>query len=197
MKLKKKGLSIILTLSMVCSMTPFQPGKVVLAAEPWQDGVNIDSAASRSNLERGRTYFSGDEWKGTDQNYNIVQVNREEAHSSETLPYQSVEVARQSAVDFTPEKSQYYKLLTGEGKDWRLAVYKNVDEAKNAGVDGGFYKDGYNEPGYNGNNKVGTAQNANYGGFKTVTLPASWQLQGFDFPIYWNLSFYYRFKYFI
>ena len=41
-------------------------------------------------------------------------------------------------------------------------------------------------PKYTGDHTVGTEKKAYYGGFKDVTLPASWQTQGFDFPIYSN-----------
>lgn len=119
----------------------------------------------------------------------MFQVNREEAHSSEMIPYDSVEKAIEGAVDCSPELSGYYKRITGEGEAWQLAVYKNMDEANAAAGD--FYKVGYDmaaAPKYEGEGTVGSASTAYYGGFREVTLPASWQTQGFDFPIYSNIS---------
>lgn len=119
----------------------------------------------------------------------VTNINRRDYHSDETLVYQSVADALIGARDYQPEKSEYYKLLTGENNPWQLAVYKNVQTAQKAGVYGEFYKTSYsmeNAPMYSGKNTVGLANNAYYGGFKTVTLPASWQSQGFDFPIYAN-----------
>ena len=143
--------------------------------------------------------FSMKEWTGevmsTDANgkrvnqSNVTNINRRAFHSSETLVYQSVADALIGARDYKPEQSKYYKLLTGEGNSWQLAVYKNVSAAEKAGVYGEFFKTTYsmeNAPVYQGKNTVGLANNAYYGGFKTVTLPASWQSQGFDFPIYAN-----------
>ena len=191
MKLLRKGMACVLTLSTIFSSCLSQ---VVFAAPedgniPWKADVALDSHASYSQLEKNHTYFTGKEWTGEDGTSNLVQVNREEAHSTETIPYQSVEVARQSAIDFTPEKSKYYQLLTGDAKEWKLAVYKSEKEAKEKGIDGSFYKDPFNEPPYEGNNKVGVWPNAYYGGFKSVTLPQSWQCQGFDFPIYINVHY--------
>lgn len=187
MRIWKRAIAIALSLCMV--VPSISISKVEAAQQPWNESVAMDSATSYSNLVAGQTYFSGEEWKGTGQNYNIVQVNREEAHSSETIPYHSVESAIEGAVNFKPEKSKYYKLLTGEDKNWRLAVYKNMDEATNAGVNNDFYKRNFDEPTYAGNNTIGTSETAYYGGFKTVTLPASWQTQGFDFPIYVNIEY--------
>lgn len=122
----------------------------------------------------------------------ITQVNRRPYHSSETLVYTSVAAAIEGAQNYQYAKSDYYKLLTGADNEWQLAVYKNVEEAEKAGVYGEFYKNGYDmakAPVYAGNNQVGLADNAYYGGFKEVTLPASWQSQGFDFPIYANTEY--------
>ncbi|MBQ7364901.1 MAG: DUF4981 domain-containing protein [Clostridia bacterium] len=119
----------------------------------------------------------------------ITNVNRRDFHSSETLVYESVAAALIGARDYDMAQSDYYKLLTGEDNSWQLAVYKNVSAAEKAGVYGEFFKTDYsmeNAPMYKGKNTVGLANNAYYGGFKTVTLPASWQSQGFDFPIYAN-----------
>ncbi|MBO5512603.1 MAG: DUF4981 domain-containing protein [Clostridia bacterium] len=148
--------------------------------------------------QAGDKIFTGNEWTGTlspsidGTNVRQTEVfcaNRMAPHSSETLFYQSAEAARLGAVNYDYAKSNYYQLLTGEGKPWQLAVYKNLDKAKSAGVYGAFHKPDYDmasAPKYTGDNTVGTEKKAYYGGFKEVTLPASWQTQGFDFPIYSN-----------
>ncbi|MGM9637353.1 MAG: glycoside hydrolase family 2 TIM barrel-domain containing protein [Eubacteriales bacterium] len=122
----------------------------------------------------------------------ITQINRRPYHTSETLVYTSVAAAIEGAQNYRYTASDYYQLLTGEDNKWQLAVYKNVEEAEKAGVYGQFYKTEYDmakAPVYDGNNQVGLADNAYYGGFKEVTLPASWQSQGFDFPIYANTEY--------
>ncbi len=151
--------------------------------------------------QAGDTIFTGNEWTGTlspsidgtnMRQSEVFYANRMTPHSSETLFYQSAEAARLGAMNYDYAQSDYYQLLTGEGKPWQLAVYKNLDEAKSAGVYGSFQKTDYNmaaAPQYSGNNTVGTEKKAYYGGFKEVTLPASWQTQGFDFPIYSNVMY--------
>ncbi len=122
----------------------------------------------------------------------VTNVNRRDYHSSETLVYQSVAEAMRGAADYNYALSPYYKLLTGAQNPWQLAVYKNVEEAEKAGVYGEFFKTDYDmakAPQYAGDNTVGNANTAYYGGFKSVTLPASWQAQGFDFPIYANTQY--------
>lgn len=146
--------------------------------------------------------FSMLEWTGevnsTDADGNkvnqslITQINRRPYHTSETLVYGSVAAAIDGAQNYAYTKSEYYKLLTGANNQWQLAVYKNVEEAEKAGVYGEFYKTDYDmakAPKYAGNNRVGLSDSAYYGGFKAVTLPASWQAQGFDFPIYANTEY--------
>lgn len=196
----KKVISAVLC---VCVMSAaFLPAATVGAAssDPWDYDRDWAGIPWNSMLQTGKTYFTGNEWTGKnalDISFNMVsqadiyQVNRLPAHSSEMIPYDSVEKAVEGAVNYTPEISSYYKLLTGEGKDWQLAVYKNMKEAENAGVLNDFYKTDYDmnsAPAYSGSNTVGTYNTAYYGGFKNVTLPASWQTQGFDFPIYSNVS---------
>ena len=203
MKGWKRSLACVLTLS--TAFTVCMPNasfaapaneevKAVAAKANWNTGTALDSPASVSELETGQSYFAGDEWKGIgdgDANTkNVFEVNRLEAHSSETIPYDSVEKAKEGAIDYKPELSSYYKLITGAEDEWQLAVYKNMEEAEKAA--GNFYKTDYDmdtAPKYEGENRVGTYETAYYGGFKSVTLPANWQTQGFDFPIYTNVSY--------
>ena len=166
---------------------------------PWDESLEIPATEFLTLVKPGTKLFSGLEWTGQtdskDANGNpvnqsdIVFVNEIPYHSDTTLVYDGLDEAYTGATNYTFETSSYYKLLTGEGNVWQLAVYKNEDEAKEAGVLDSFYKTSYNmskAPKYEGTNKVESYSTANYGGFKEVTLPASWQTQGFDFPIYTN-----------
>ena len=170
-------------------------------SDPWDTttGVPDDIEVIPGDVER--TLFSMNEWTGKkakDVNGNSVQqseifaVNEVDHHSSETLVYQSVEDAVEGAKNYDYERSDYYKLLTGKGNPWKLAVYENISDAKRAGVYGKFFQTDYDmsaAPQYEGNGTVGTYSTAYYGGFKDVVLPASWQTQGFDFPIYSNYTY--------
>lgn len=196
MKRAKKLLAFLLVLSMVLGMLPGLSADAFAAeqAAPVADnGVKWDEMPSYSELQKDQTYFTGNEWKGTTvdgvNNAAVIGINREEPHSSEMIPYDSVDKAIEGAVHYRPEVSAYYKRITGENESWKLAVYKNMDEANAAAGD--FYRVDYDmdaAPVYEGTNTVGTSSTAYYGGFKEVTLPASWQTQGFDFPIYSNVS---------
>lgn len=203
MKPWRRGMAYALAFSTAfsCSISgtafaaPEEGKERAVLTDGWDYGVQADSGAAYSELKPGQTYFSGDEWKGITSKdidwADVVEVNRIEPHSSETIPYDTVEKAKEGAIDYKPELSDYYKLITGEGNDWSLAVYKNIAEAEASGVADNFYKTDYDmqtAPKYEGDNTVGTYETAYYGGFKTVTLPASWQTQGFDFPIYSNIT---------
>lgn len=193
----KKRLSLLLVLCLLLGMAlpamPMHASAAPVAAPTAANDADWGHMDAVSALQPGQTYFTGNEWKGTTaggvDNSDVFQVNREEAHSSEMIPYDSVEKAIEGAVEYSPELSGYYKRITGEGEAWQLAVYKNMDEANAAAGD--FYKVGYDmaaAPKYEGEGTVGSASTAYYGGFREVTLPASWQTQGFDFPIYSNIS---------
>lgn len=169
-----------------------------LAGE-WNDGVNIPSEYS-VDLSGGSDAFTFLEWKGTDIDADsgvktqaqIVSVNEMPHHTAHTVVYGSVLDAIIGARDYDHSRSEYYQLLTGEGKPWKLAVYENISEAEKAGVYGNFFEVDYDissAPVYDGDGTVGTYNTAYYGGFKDVTLPASWQTQGFDFPIYSNIFY--------
>jgi len=143
----------------------------------------------------GETLFSMKEWTGETVNgvchTKVYSVNETEYHSDETALYDTVEKAVQGAKTCDLSESDYYQLLTGENKPWSLAVYENIEDAEAAGVYGSFMKTSYNmknAPKYEGTNAVSSYKTANYTGFKEVTLPASWQTQGFDFPIYSNID---------
>lgn len=179
-------------------------GGITLTTEttPWDPDQTLPKQTIAVPENFGKTLFTMNEWTGAvnskDADGNkvsqtdIVSVNTVTDRTSEALVYGSVEDAIQGAKDYNYEKSPYYQLLTGEGKNWKLAVYENVRTAQAAGVYGNFYKVDYDlsaAPKYGGDGTVGSYGSAYYGGFKDVTLPASWQTQGFDFPIYSNTAY--------
>ena len=171
-------------------------------ANPWDDSLAIPQASLAATVNPGEQLFSGLEWTGqpnsknasgqTVHQSNVVSIGELAAHASSTVVYKTLWEAYTGARAFAPETSSYYRLLTGSNNPWMLAVYKNEAEAKKAGVFDEFFKVGYdmnNAPKYQGNGQVSTYRKAYYGGFKQVTLPASWQTQGFDFPIYSNTQY--------
>ena len=205
MNIGRKITALLLSTSLLLTAAPLSgvlAAADTAAGDPWKSDAAWSTQPAISLLEKGQTYFTGKEWTGevnskdvngnTVRQSDVVQVNRMEAHSSETIPYDSVEKAVEGAANFTPEISAYYQKLTGEGKPWQLAVYQNMSTAKSAGVLDDFYKTDYDmaaAPKYAGDGTVGIwGSSAYYGGFQEVTLPASWQTQGFDFPIYSNIS---------
>ncbi len=184
-----------------CKSNKEKPSKTTLSEEksPWDPSKAPSPEALLTGVVPGTVLFSGKEWTGaprskdadgkTVKQSEIVSINELPAHSSTTIVYESLEKAKEGAESLSPEKSAYYKLITGEGNSWKLAVYKNERTAKNAGVLENFYKTDYDmntAPKYDGKEEIATYSTAYYGGFKDVTLPASWQTQGFDFPIYTN-----------
>ncbi len=169
--------------------------------DPWNTTTGVPHDITVIPGDVGKTLFSMNEWTGKKaknangssvQQSEIFSVNEVDHHSTETLVYQSVEDALEGAKNYDYGRSDYYQLLTGAGKPWKLAVYENVNDAKRAGVYGQFFSPEYDmskAPVYDGTGVVGTYNTAYYGGFKDVTLPASWQTQGFDFPIYSNTEY--------
>ncbi|MBA4494519.1 glycoside hydrolase family 2 TIM barrel-domain containing protein [Paenactinomyces guangxiensis] len=89
----------------------------------------------------------------------IFQVNREPAHAT-LMPYDDVK----SALDAEPEKSRHYKSLNGK---WHFKWSKNPSERP---VD--FYRQDYN-----------------VSNWKKIEVPGNWQLQGYDYPIYTNITY--------
>lgn len=169
--------------------------------DPWDTTSGLPDDMEVIPEDITKPLFSMNEWTGkrskdangkTVQQTDIFSVNEVAHHSTETLVYQSVEDAVESAKNYDYQRSKYYQLLTGVGKPWNLAVYENISTAKRAGVYGKFQSPEYDmskAPVYEGKNVVGTYSTAYYGGFKEVILPASWQAQGFDFPIYSNFTY--------
>ena len=140
---------------------------------------------SKSNL------FNGREWTGRNKQSAVFAINKLDYHASGTFVYESEEKALEGAVQYDPTVSAYVQKLTGEGKPWQLAVYRNEKDARRAGVLGKFQMPEYDmksAPNYEGTGEVATVDTAYYGGFRDVDLPASWQTQGFDFPTYTNCA---------
>ena len=196
-----KTLAVITVLCLMCSLLSTLGITATAASDPWNYDTAWDSMPGVSKLNPGTTYFTDNEWTGIVNSKDInganvrqsdvFQVNREEEHSTETIPYHNIESAIEGAVNFNPDASNYYKKLTGPKNKWQLGVYKSMATAKAAGITDKFYKTDF-VPGksefYGGTGEIGIWPNPYYGGFKDVTLPASWQLQGFDFPIYSNIN---------
>ena len=200
----KRVLAFMVTAALMgTTILPVVPGASAETGEPWNEGAAWPSMTAISRVEPGQSYFTYKEWTGdknsTDINGDpvrqgdVVGVNREAAHASETLPYDSVEHAVKGAVDYDLEQSPYYQLLTGPDQEWELTVYKNATLAEQDGITANFYKTDFAENSttkpYTGTGQVEAYETANYAcGWKSVTLPASWQTQGFDFPIYSNTA---------
>ena len=202
MKRVKKPLSIFMALVLLMGVFISPTIQASTVADPWVAGAAWPNLTSISNLKTNQSYFTYKEWTGevnSKDNKNqavrqsdVVAVNTELAHSSNTLPYDSVANAKQGAIEYKPELSPYYQLLTGAGQPWDLTVYKSPADADKAGISSSFYKNdftGVQSNPYTGHNTVSSYTNADFGcGWKSVTLPASWQTQGFDFPIYTNID---------
>lgn len=196
----KKVLSCMLTAALLGSaILPAVPPALAEESDPWDSGASWPAMTSISRLKTGQQYFTYKEWTGDKNSTDIAgnpvrqgdvfEVNREPAHASETLPYDSVAKARQGAMDYDLELSPYYKKLTGPGQPWDLTVYKSPALADKANVSANFYKKDYTTTPYTGTGQVEPYETANYAcGWKSVELPASWQTQGFDFPIYSNID---------
>ena len=135
--------------------------------------------------------FTGQEWTGRKNQSAIFAINKMDYHTSGTFDYESEEKALQGAMQSDPTVSAYVQKLTGAGKPWQLAVYRNEKDARKAGVLQRFHLPEYDmqtAPQYAGTGEVATVDTAYYGGFRDVELPASWQTQGFDFPTYTNCA---------
>jgi beta-galactosidase len=103
------------------------------------------------------------EWNN---NPDIFQVNREPAHTS-FIPYGDVPSALRGAdmiAAMTEHPSPYYKSLNG---DWKFHFSTNP-----ASRPADFYKDSYDTSSWD-----------------EIPVPSSWQFEGYDFPIYTNITY--------
>ncbi|MGC8612316.1 MAG: glycoside hydrolase family 2 TIM barrel-domain containing protein [Athalassotoga sp.] len=105
------------------------------------------------------------EWKDDPE---IFRINREDAHVT-LVPYPDLNSAFEDLQN-PPEKrgirvdSEYLKLLNGK---WKFHLSKNPSERP---VD--FYKKSYDVSGWN-----------------EINVPGEWQIQGYDYPIYTNITY--------
>ncbi|MBR3267968.1 MAG: DUF4981 domain-containing protein [Oscillospiraceae bacterium] len=117
--------------------------------------------------------FTHNEWTGKNGTEDVFAVNREPA-SVNAVTFQSSDAAADAVWDYNARtKSDYFQLLTGSGQDWELKVVQNAERAQN------YLSSGFMNPNYS------PSQGDNW---KTVQLPKSWTCQGFDFPIYSNVT---------
>ncbi|WP_314586960.1 glycoside hydrolase family 2 TIM barrel-domain containing protein [Paenibacillus terrigena] len=103
------------------------------------------------------------EWNN---NPTVFQVNREPAHAS-FIPFGDVDSALKGAdmiSAMTEHPSPYYRSLNGE---WKFNLANNPASRP---VD--FYQDTYDSSGW-----------------KNIKVPGEWQMQGYDFPIYTNVTY--------
>ncbi len=190
-----KGRILSLCLAVLLTMSTVGPMLTGAAAgnDPWEAGASWPTLQSRSDLASGQKYFTHMEWTGdrTTRQSDVFQVNRE-PHAAYATPYHDVESARAGAIDYKPELSKRYKKLTGAGQEWDLTVFKSPALAKADGILDNFYKVDYagvQANPYTGKGGVCSFKDNMYAcGWEKVTLPASWQTQGFDFPVYSNTS---------
>ncbi|MEL0455916.1 glycoside hydrolase family 2 TIM barrel-domain containing protein [Flavobacteriaceae bacterium SZ-1-7] len=93
------------------------------------------------------------------ENPQIIDRNKEAGRSSFVL-YDDEE----SALTDTPQNSKYYKSLNGT---WQFHIVKNPEERP---MD--FYK-----------------SDLDVSNWKTIEVPANWEMQGYDIPIYTNIVY--------
>ncbi|MBO8132115.1 MAG: DUF4981 domain-containing protein [Candidatus Marinimicrobia bacterium] len=89
----------------------------------------------------------------------ICSVNKQSPHSW-FIPYETIEKARIG----NPTNSKFYKLLNGK---WKFKLYSHPDS-----VPMDFYRIDYND------------RNWDY-----INVPANWQMEGYDYPIYVNIKY--------
>ncbi|EWM55221.1 glycoside hydrolase family 2 TIM barrel-domain containing protein [Ruminococcus flavefaciens] len=131
------------------------------------------SALPPVRTEAAGVQFSGNEWTGRNGAEDVFAVNREDS-SCNPIPYQSTAAAIKAVKDYNArEDSEYLQMLTGADEDWKLTVVQNAGEAERH-LDYALKNSSIDDP----TESV----------WKTVQLPKSWTCQGFDFPIYSNIT---------
>ena len=164
MKFWKRTAAGMLAIMMIACAAPVVPASAASTALGLEPAYRADTKAQK---------FRHNEWTGKDGTEDVFEVSREAA-SCNVIPYQDTESAAEAVWDYNArEKTTYMQKLTGEGEKWDLTVKQNADKA------GGLLQGGAMNPGYSPNPADG---------WKSVTLPCSWTCQGFDFPIYANVS---------
>ena len=174
---KVKLVPTLLSATLLLQSVPSYALPVHAQGSAYTDLMISDSAKTDPNEVR----FSGKEWTGTtytDADDNEVKaeqvfaVNREQS-SAQIIDYQSQEAAVNAVWNFDARNdSDYMQKLTGEGQDWDLTVVDNPAAAEKFMGENGFMNASYEEDAADG--------------WKTVSLPCSWTMQGFDYSIYTN-----------
>jgi beta-galactosidase len=93
------------------------------------------------------------------ENQLVFGINKENPHAR-FVPYHSIESARAG----DPSKSNYYQLLNGRWK------FRLVDHPDKAPADFPAFNDGE-------------------AGWKEIDVPSDWQMFGYDYPIYTNITY--------
>ena len=183
----KRTLSLVLAIIMVISLfVPFA-GTTYAKGTTLENSEVIDSEIKNVDKEK----FTHKEWMGIEytdidgnnvKGENVFGINREEATVSK-IPYQDELTAKNAVWDYNArEKSSYFELLTGSGKNWELTVVQNQEEAnKFMSKENGFMTKSF----------VKKQED----GWKDVELPKSWTSFGFDFSIYTNVQMPWQTKY--
>ncbi|HAM69253.1 MAG TPA: hypothetical protein DCP68_06535 [Ruminococcus sp.] len=172
MKLKFRITAAALSAAILCGALP-----AVQAPAAYAASLGL-SPAKRADTSAAK--FNHNEWTGKNGAEDVFAVNREPAGLS-LVAYQSTEAAAEAVWDYNArENSVFMQMLTGAGEDWSLNVVQNAGAAQPF-INGGALKAGYSPNPADG--------------WKTVTLPDSWTCQGFDFPIYANVTMPFQSKY--
>ena len=188
----KRIIAALLSASMLLGMMLMVP---LVHAE---DSVLLSQTASPVAMDMPQSSlkvtFTGKEWTGQTigegdsavHNEDVFAVNREAASSFATssVIYDSISGAITGAREFQKEASKYVQFLSGEdnaNQNWELTV---LASAKDAGYES--YKNFY-LPTYEKCANLASDKSRGYGEWKTgLTLPTSWEYNGFDYSIYTN-----------
>ena len=176
MKLRRRLLSALLSAAVASGALTALPALPAVEAGAAELGL---SPAYRADVAAPK--FTHNEWTGKNGTEDVFAVNREPAGLS-IISYQSTAAAADAVWDYNArEDSDLMQMLTGaSGGNWDLTVVQNANAAQPL-LNGGAMKPGY-----------GTNPSD---GWKSVSMPDSWTCQGFDFPIYANVTMPFQNKY--
>lgn len=175
MKLWKKTGAMMLALSIITTAIPMQYLSAHAAASDVQLGLE---PLYRANVDAPK--FNHNEWTGKSGAEDVFAINREPA-SLTLIPYQDTQSAANAVWDYNARTaSDYLQMLTGPNEPWDLTVVQNAESAQPL-LNAGAMKPGY------------TLSAADK--WKSVILPNSWPSDGFDFPIYANVTMPFQNKY--
>lgn len=144
-------------------------GAIILTQQASGPKFNLEPPVSKA--VPGTTYFSGTEWSGKEGAAEIFQINREPLRDSDLIPYQNEEAAINGAVHYQREASAHYQLLTGKEQNWKFHLVNNPEASLQDSLQE-FYSPTFD-----------TSQ------WDDIQLPANWQTQGYDKPIYVNIQY--------